>query len=193
MAISSNLHMHQITDEQVKEMRRGNELVFRMIFNSYYPRLVALSMKCVNNQMVAEDIVTDVFRKVWEKRESISEVGSFDSFLHTAVRHATLNSIRNSKRHESHHQLILRDLSEEGFEEIIFEEDIHYRLHQAIKKLPPRGRKVFELSVLFGWKEMEIAEDLQMSINTVKTHKKRAIKSLRKHLGKYFAFLFLFC
>lgn len=184
--------MHQLTGEHIQQIAKGNEQVFKEVFDTFYPRLVGLSMKYVNDKMVAEDIVIDIFRKVWEKRQYISEVGSFDSFLYTSVRNATFNHIRNQSRKESHHQSMFKDLTETGFDDAAFEENIHHKLYQAIEQLPPQGRKIFELSVLHGWKEKEIAEDLDISVNTVKTHKKRALKDLRERLGKYYVFLFFY-
>ncbi|MBI9062590.1 MAG: RNA polymerase sigma-70 factor [Marinilabiliaceae bacterium] len=184
--------MKQLTEEHIQQITKGNERVFKIVFDSYYPRLVGLASKYLNNQMEAEDIVTDVFRKVWEKRQYISEVGSFDSFLYTSVRNRTFNYIRNQSRKENHHQAILNDMPYEAFEETAFEENIHHKLYQAIEQLPPQGRKIFELSVLYGWKEKQIAEDLNISINTIKTHKKRTLKDLRERLGKYYIFLFFY-
>ncbi len=100
--------------------------------------------------------------------------------------------MRNIKRKEVHHENILNDLTKANFEEIVIEENVHHRLYKAIEKLPEQGRKIFELSVLNGWKEKEITEDLNISLNTVKTHKKRALKSLREQLGKYYVFLFFY-
>lgn len=178
--------MQQISREHINRLAAGHEPTFKEIFEAFYPRLVGLAMKYISDLMAAEDVVSDVFRKIWEKRTSLSEVGSFEAFLYTSVRNALLNHIRNNNRKSDHHQHILNDQFLEGFEETIIEEDVHLRLYQAIDKLPAKGKKIFELSVINGWKDKEIAEELNISINTVKTHKKRALKVLRKGLGKYY-------
>lgn len=184
--------MNSITQEHIIQISKGDQKVFKEVFEAFYPKLVGIAMKYLNDLMVAEDIVADVFRKVWEKRALVSEIGSFESFLYTSVRNAVFNHMRNNKRKEVHHENILNDLTEIGFEETVIEENVHHRLYKAIENLPEQGRKVFELSVLNGWKEKEIAEDLNISLNTVKTHKKRALKSLREQLGKYYVFLFFY-
>ncbi|TRX71418.1 RNA polymerase sigma factor [Carboxylicivirga sp. M1479] len=184
--------MQNITQEHIIQISKGNEKVFKEVFDDFYPKLVGIAMKYFSDLMVAEDIVTDVFRKVWEKRAFISEIGSFESFLYTSVRNAVFNHIRNIKRKEEHHQIILKETSDAAFEETVLEENVHHRLYKAIAQLPEQGRKIFELSVINGWKEKEIAEDLNISVNTVKTHKSRALKSLREQLGKYYVFLFFY-
>ncbi|MCG8580847.1 MAG: RNA polymerase sigma-70 factor [Bacteroidales bacterium] len=184
--------MLNISEEHIQQIAKGNEQVFKTVFDTFYPRLVGVAMKYYKDLMVAEDIVSDVFRKVWEKRELISEIGSFESFLYTSVRNAVFNHIRNTRRRNEHHHLIQRDLSEEGFEETVIEENVHHRLYKAIEELPEKGRKVFEMSVIQGLKENEIATDLGISVNTVKTHKRRALKDLREKLGKAYVFLFFY-
>ncbi|MCU4155858.1 RNA polymerase sigma-70 factor [Carboxylicivirga sp. A043] len=184
--------MLSITEEQIGLISKGNEQVFKKVFEAYYPKLVGIAMKYIKDLPVAEDIVSDVFRKIWEKKKYISEVGSFESFMHTSVRNAVFNHIRNSKRKDEHHQVIQKELLMYNFDEIVIEENVHQHLYNAIKQLPTKGRRVFELSVLHGLKESEIAEDLGISINTVKTHKKRALKDLRQRLGKYYIFLFFY-
>ncbi len=178
--------MQQISKEDIKRLTAGHETTFKELFEAFYPRMVGLAMKYISDMMAAEDIVSDVFRKIWEKRASLSEIGSFEAYLYTSVRNAVLNHIRNKARKNDHHQLILNDQSLEGFEETIIEENVHHRLYQAIDKLPEKGKMIFELSAVNGWKDKEIAEELNISLNTVKTHKKRALKVLRKGLGNYY-------
>ncbi|SMO55026.1 RNA polymerase sigma-70 factor, ECF subfamily [Saccharicrinis carchari] len=177
--------MLNIKQEHITKISQGDERVFKEIFEDFYPKLVGVAMKYINNMMVSEDIVAEVFTKVWEKRAQITEIGSFESYLYTSVRNAVFNHVRNTKRKEDHHEKILSNLSEQTFEETVVEENVHHRLYKAIENLPEQGRKVFELSVINNWKEKEIAEDLNISVNTVKTHKKRALKSLRDQLGRW--------
>ncbi len=184
--------MQHITSEHIRQISRGDENAFQELFNAFYPKLVGLAVKYCNDIMTAEDIVSEVFKKIWGRKEHLSEVGSFESFLSTSVRNSVLNHIRNKNLKEKHHHTMCKNMTDEAFEELEFEEDIHYRLYNAIAQLPEQGRKIFELSVLNGWKDKEIAEDLNISINTVKTHKKRAFKDLRSKLGKYYIFLFFY-
>lgn len=184
--------MQQISKEHINRLVTGHEPTFKELFEVFYPRLVGLAMKYISDIMAAEDVVSDVFQKIWEKRTSLSEIGSFEAFLYTSVRNALLNHIRNQDRKNGHHQHIFHEQRLDGFEETIIEENVHHRLYQAIDKLPKKGKKIFELSVINGWKDKEIAEELNISINTVKTHKKRALKDLRKGLGNYYNSLFVF-
>jgi RNA polymerase sigma-70 factor (ECF subfamily) len=184
--------MTKMTNTHIKKLSLGDETSFKIIFDDFYPRLTGLANKYVRDMYVAEDIVSEVFRKVWEKRAFISEVGSFDSFLYTAVRNEALNHLRNHSRRQVHHEMMFEESKDQFFNEAVIEEEVHFKLYQAINSLPEKGKKIFELSIINGWKEKEIAEELNISVYTVKTHKKRALKKLREKLGKYYVFIFFY-
>lgn len=184
--------MQVITKDHIKKLIIGDEKIFKEVFDSFYPKLVGFAVKYLVEQMQAEDIVSEVFRKVWEKRGMIDDIGSFESFLYTAVKNSCLNQIRSSSVQKNRDEILAQELNENKFHETIIEENVHFKLYQAIESLPDKMRQVFELSVIHNLKEKEIAVDLGISVNTVKVHKQRALKSLRGKLGKNYVYLFLF-
>lgn len=183
--------MYSVTKEQLHQLSKGNKKVFRALFDLFYPRLIGLSMKYLKDLPASEDIVSEVFAKIWERKSEITVHGSFESFLYTSVKNSVINYIRNTSLHQNHHKRILNELNEDDFYESVMEETVHHNLYLAISELPEKGRKIFEYSVIYDWKDKEIAEEFGISINTVKTHKKRALKTLREKLGKLFLVLFL--
>jgi len=184
--------MNIISRDQIKRIIKGDEEAFKIIFNDFYPKLVGFAMKYHDDIMVAEDVVSEVFKNIWEKRDKILEVDSLNSFLYTSVRNRILNHLRHINVQRNYQEKILLESDNQFYEDNILEQEVHHKLYKALQNLPEKRRKVFELSVIYGWKEKEIAEDLGISVNTIKTHKKRALKELRDKLQNLFNLLFYF-
>lgn len=182
--------MKNITKEDIQKLIGGDETVFKAIFNMTYPKLVGFAHKYLDDLMLSEDLVAEVFRKVWERKEKLGIDRSFESFLFTSTRNACLNHIRNASVQKNREELMIQELKDLDVSETIIEENVHFKLYQAIESLPEKMGKVFELSVIHNLKEKEIAEDLGISISTVKVHKQRALKQLREKLGKNYLYIF---
>ena len=147
-------------------------------------------MRYTKDIEVAKDIVHNVFVKFWEHTESHTEIADPFSFLKTMTKNASLNFVRNEATQSRHKDIILQD-SENFSQEIELEEETYRLLEKAIASLPERSRQIMYLS-LKGFKNAEIAEKLEISVNTVKTLKYRAIDSLKNTLSsKYYIFLLI--
>ncbi len=164
-------------------LKEGDTKTYRTIFEAYNKRLYSFSLKIVENAFAAEEIVENVFLKLWQKRHKMDDVKNLKSYLYTMAYNASLDFIKKNKKFvrfniEEHDGTVL-------MEQLILEEEVHYLLFQALDSLPEKCRQVFELSCLEGMKYKDIAEDLQISINTVKSQRARAIDLLRKQLKDY--------
>lgn len=157
-----------------------NKEIFKNLFNTLYPRLIAYSVNYVKDKIAAEEIVEDCFMKLWEKRNDLGHIDNLKSYLYTMVRNASFNYLETRKKlislNQDEHD------SEIKIENDIIEAEVHAILYQALENLPAKCRKVFELSCLMGIKYKDIAKDLDISINTVKSQRTRAIKLLRNQL-----------
>lgn len=167
-----------------------NRETFRDLFNALYPRLVSYSFKYVKDEYAAEEIVEDCLVTLWEKRGDLTHIDDIKPYLYTMVRHASFKYLKNKKKIISLDQK--QHDSAIAMEQDIIEEEVHAVLYQALEKLPPKCRKVFELSCLKGLKYKDIAKDLDISLNTVKSQRSRAIELLKKQLqNNPFLLLFL--
>jgi len=174
-----------------------DEKMFEFIFKAYSPRLMAFARKFVEDGSVAEDIIQDVFLKVWINRKTIEEE-TFQSYLFTLVRNACMNHIKH-KRIADNYSINIQDaVKEEGlyyadffsdpFHQTIFNE-INQEIETVIEGLPDQTRKIFRLSRFEGMKNSEIAKLLHISIRTVEKHNTRALQKLKIHLSAHFLYV----
>lgn len=166
-----------IQDVDLQGFIRGDERAFEGIFCQYYKTLVSYAMRYGLEQMEAEDVVIEIFHHIWQIRKELKSPAALHTLLFTATRNRSLNIIRNLKNRE---RIVNECITEDGKEEVAYlmEEEMTRILDEAIHKLP--GQCALVMTALLEGKNMqEIAEDLQISVNTVKTYKLRAIQILR--------------
>lgn len=171
----------------LKLLSSGDRNGYRILYDEYYSILCVVAFEYVKDKFIAETIVGDVILGLWNKRETLSEVVSLKPYLVKAVRNKSIDYIRSTDR-------VLKNAVDIGtfdcaatdnlFDSIIASElEIH--LDQALLQLPAECRKVFSMSRFENLSYEEIAERLNISINTVKYHIKNAIKLLRSLLRDY--------
>jgi len=164
-------------------LKKGDQKIYKAIFDTYFKRLYSFSIKYVKSTHAAEEIVENVFLILWQKRHKLDTVKNLKSYLYAMVHNASLDYIKSNKNFiqfniKEHDSTIL-------MEQLIIEEEVHILLIKALDSLPEKCRQVFELSCLEGMKYKDIAEDLQISVNTVKSQRARAIDLLRQKLKDY--------
>lgn len=173
--------MIRISDKDFENFIKGKESAFDHIFNQYYRSLLFFSTKHGLELTEAEDIVMDTFHKIWQMREEIQSASALNSLLFTLTRNRTLNVVRNLKNRSDINSMLQLDDWDEGFEKFFLEEEMLRILESAIGKLSNQCREVI-LLYLSGNSVPEIAEKLNLSVNTIKTHKSHAIMNLRRLL-----------
>lgn len=175
----------------LKKFRTGNQSAFKSLYDKYFEALYLFGLKYVANREVVEDIIQESFVKVWEKRSSFFYEAALKSFLYKTVRNSCLNYLEHQKVCKKYENQGAKDLeSNEFFLNTLIEEEVNRIISEALQKLPESARLIYLLS-LKGLKNSEIAEDLDISINTVKTQKQRANKFLKEKLKDLFSILFL--
>ncbi len=161
----------------------GDNTAFERIFHLYYKTLLSFSMRHDIRKMDAEDIVLEVFHRLWQIRTKIKSSSALHTLLYTSVRNRTINHIRNT----TNRQRILEEQHMEQsyeFEELLIEEELGRILDEAISKLSRNNQRVI-MAAMEGKSLSQIAEEMNISINSVKTYKLRAIHALRKSLKEY--------
>jgi RNA polymerase sigma-70 factor (ECF subfamily) len=155
-----------------------------VLFKEYYDRLVYFSLQLIKDKDQAEDIVQDSFIKYWHQRETVIQNKiAIKNFLYSTVRNASLNTIRHNKVVDGYIQQQGNTEPEDPpvIEAIITAEAIA-EIHSAVHALPANYKVISIMGYFDGKKNHEIADELNMSINTVKKQKQRALQLLRVKL-----------
>lgn len=174
--------MENYEQEIIKKFKSGDESGLRLLFDLYYAPLCVFAHKYFDSIDQAEDIVQEAFITLWEKNRLINFTGSIKSYLFSIVRNNSINKIKQESRYrfeEIENQAYF--IIEDQFESQKLE-DRKENLYLEIEKLPEQCKKVFEAIVFEKMKYAEVADELNVSVNTVKTHYSRALKQLRSNL-----------
>lgn len=165
----------------LKAFRAGDEGALAYFFELHYASLCYFSGRLLQDDMEAEDIVSDCFFKLWKKKQDFETGTNIKAFLYISCRNACLNHLKKIKRKTAIQESYFRQL-EEGEETIFFElveTEVITLLSQEIEALPDKCKEVFKLIYLEGRKTDEIATQLGLSVQTVRNHKTRAIELLK--------------
>ena len=175
--------MKNFTDEKtlLREIKNGNGEAFEFLFNSYYPRLRGYAARFVTDEEAVRDIIQESFLRFWEKRDLIEAV-SISSLLFAMVRNACLNYLKHARIEQEYMSFLKERETTTFFFNQIVEQELLTLLSEAIQDLPEQTGQVFQL-VMEGFDNAEIAEKLNLSIDSVKSHKKRGKQLLKSRLG----------
>ncbi|KKX51291.1 MULTISPECIES: RNA polymerase sigma factor [Sphingobacterium] len=176
-----------MTDSQLIDSLKGDDQTgFVIIYHRFYKQLFFFILKYIKEADVAEEIVADVFVKVWNRRMDFPTMENLRAFVYISAKNASLNTIRAKRSkgiHESlsdYEDLLVDD--KDAFSNLIHAELVH-AIFTEVEKLPEKQKEVFNLTFLEDKTVEEIAEELAMSPSAVYTNRSRAINTIR-HLLK---------
>lgn len=171
-----------------------DEGAFEETFKSHFKALHAYACAILKDEDEAEEIVQNIFLKLWERRESIHIQTSLKAYLYQMVYRDSMNLIRHEKVKQKHQQITKYQANNEQLHmDEGQDEELMRELKRALQTLPEKCRKVFLLSRYESLKYQEIAERLGVSVKTVETHMGKALKHLRVELADFLPILlFLF-
>ena len=169
----------------VQLLQKGNVAAFDSLFEIYSPKLFGFALKYFRNETDAEELVQEVFVKVWENRQTLKSELSFKSYLFTIA----LNQIRkhfNKKATSLRYLESLQHDPELSENQAVQNDDYEFALHQIyliVEKMPPRRREIFMKSKLEGKSSKEIAAELNISAGTVDNQVSEALRFIRAQLN----------
>lgn len=177
--------LREETGISIIQICEWNDKSMGILYDNYYRALVSYGCQFVEREL-AEDVVQEMFSVLWEQRPQFKSFPQLTSYLYRTVHNAAFNHLRHQTVHNTYRQTILEHLQEyllvDDVAERFNKEEIYRQLFAAIDELPPRQREIF-LLCMDGKKNKDIAEQLQISAETVKVQKRRAINSLREKLA----------
>ncbi len=168
-----------------REIRQQNALVFERYYRENYKRFFLMACRYLKDSVQAEEIVNDVFMKLWEDGAGLHIETSLRSYIYRAVINRSLNAIQKNRR-ESAQRMDIQTIPDEGYEWKQIEENEQLAtLYAAIEQLPEKCRQVFEMSRFEELKQQEIADKLGISVKTVKNHITLALKQLHMVIVRF--------
>ncbi|MGE9313790.1 RNA polymerase sigma factor [Niabella sp. CJ426] len=179
------------TDEElIILIKQDNKAAFDEIYKRYWDKLFVTATNRLGNSLYAEDIVQDVLVKLWVSRFSLQIKNTLRTYLSAAIKYEVINKICSLK-----HQKKYIDSFDESAVSNITERQVDFsvlenRLSRLVKDLPEKCRMTFILSREYGFSQKEIAGYMNVSENTVESHMKKALKTLRIGLNRFIFTLF---
>ncbi|SRR5579862_2160130 len=163
----------------LQQLANSDTEAFRMIFDHYRRKVWFIAWKLLHSVTEAEDVVQDVFAKIWTSRQNLAAIENFNAYINTLVRNHIYNMLRKKASEDVYIRENLQNNSESPVTDF---NELQSFLDQAIANLPTQQKKVFQLGKIAGWKHEQIARELGISRETVKKHMMAATKSVREFL-----------
>jgi RNA polymerase sigma-70 factor (ECF subfamily) len=194
-----NLRIDDIDNGLITQLRNGNKDAFKVLFEKYGGRLYQFSLKYLREKEDAEDLLNEVFMKIWENKRSLKTNTSFQSYLFTIA----YNNIRQRFLKKSREEKYIQIFAEENLvDSSIGEDQLDYmqivqKINKVIDLLPARRKEIFNLSYKEEFKNSEIADKLGLSEQFVKNQlsvaRKYIINKIKEdnHIGSLLLFYLL--
>ncbi len=173
-------------NQLITGLRAGDKKVYQKIFDTFYEPLCNYCMSRIQSQEDAEEIVQDIFVKLWVKRDELNIAQSLRAYLYRMALNKIINYTEHHKVRRIHQAETLATHSPHNDQiSVIQENEIQQIVFETVDSMPPKRRAVYELSRHEGLKYAEIAEQLDISIKTVEAHLSKALEQLRIALKDY--------
>jgi RNA polymerase sigma-70 factor, ECF subfamily len=180
--------------ELMQEIKADNMFAFDALFKKYSKRIFKFGYSILKSTEESENLIQDVFLNLWENRHKVEHDSSIKSYVFTITYNTAISVLRKKAREEKFFEYLksLQELHEEPvIAEIEFNE-LSDKLDGIINKLPQRQKEVYQLHKIEGLTYKQIAERLNISVNTIENHMATALKTIRKNLGSYSLVAILF-
>ena len=162
-------------------------MVFEKVFKQYFKTLQNYAYTILNDLDVAEEMVQNVFLKIWEKREKLPQDANIGSYLYKSVYHESLNWLRHEKvklSHQQHTFYSMKDETDNAADRIKMKQ-LEEHLQKALNDLPQQCRTIFQMSRFDEMRYREIANELGISIKTVENQMGKALRLMRLKLVEF--------
>jgi len=175
-------------------LAQKDETAFEQVFKTHFKRLHAYAFTILRDEVEAEEMVQQVFFKLWERNENLTLTGSVSAYLYRAVHNESLNYLKHQKvrsNHQLHVAYSMKNEVEHPAKKVMAGE-LEKKIHTALNELPEQCRTIFQMSRFDELKYREIADKLGISVKTVENQMGKALKLLREKLVDFLIFILLF-
>ncbi|WP_157986494.1 RNA polymerase sigma factor [Chitinophaga alhagiae] len=178
-------HAADIEKSLLSQIAEGNERAFRQLYDLYWAKLYNYLIRIIKSPEITEEIVIDIFLKLWTGRELLHNIQHLDGFLRKVAYNKAMDFFKIASRDEQLKRIVAREMEAEetcGADHRLLDGESRDILQQAILQLSPQRRLIFTLSREKGLTHEQIARQLNLSRNTVRNSMAEALKSIRHYL-----------
>jgi len=179
--------MAPISPKLLLRISEGDESAFSELFYSCHQDVAGYMLRITGSHQQAQDLVQDIFEKIWRNRTSLSDIQQFEAYLFIMCRNLAFNKLKQIAREHAY----AKSLNEEyhkanlDLEEVLSFRETANLLGKAIAQLPPQQKKAYQLSREQGLSQEEIARVMGVSLETAKKHIVLALRSIREFLKQH--------
>ncbi|MBW8333643.1 MAG: RNA polymerase sigma-70 factor [Prolixibacteraceae bacterium] len=164
-----------------KISQNSDQQAFKELYLAYFDRLYKFAFSILHSAEFAEEAVNDVFLNIWQKRSTLKNIASLSGYLFISTKNTSFNYLSKFRRERNtslDDVLVRFETDELTPETAFFTAEIRNEIEQAINQLPPKTKLVFQMAKVEGMKYKEIADILNISVNTIDNHIATAVKKL---------------
>ena len=178
----------------IERLQKRDEAAFEQVFKTNYKSLHVYAFTMLKDDAVAEEMVQNVFFKLWERTENLTITGSVEAYLYKAVHNESLNYLKHLKVRKEHQLYVSHRMKgeNESAARKLRVKELEVRLNQALNDLPEQCRTIFQLSRFEELRYREIADRLNISVKTVENQMGKALRILRTKLVDFLVLILLF-
>ncbi|MBK0377841.1 RNA polymerase sigma-70 factor [Mucilaginibacter sp. SD-g] len=172
-------------------LRQGSEKAFEKVFKDHFKNLHAYAFTFLKNDELAEEVVQNIFCRVWEKREQLKPDGSLKAYLYRAVHNECLNYLKQQKV-KATFQVYYADQMEQMEDHSsknVLAGELEQHIQKALNELPQQCRIIFQLSRFEQLKYQQIADQMGLSVKTIENQMGKALKLMRIKLAEFLIIL----
>lgn len=165
-------------------MAEGDEFAFRILYDKNFKQIAKFTYKICKSETVTEEIVQDVFCKLWSNRAALGHVNNIEAYLYSIARNKTIDFLRRLALETSIINNLSTQLTEadNAVDEKLDADSLLSMINDALSGLSVQKRQIFELSKIQGLNHDMVAEKMQLSKSTVKNHLSETLKHLKKYI-----------
>jgi RNA polymerase sigma-70 factor, ECF subfamily len=178
----------------IDRLQKRDESAFEQVFKANYKKLHAYAFTMLKDDAAAEEMVQNVFFKLWERTENLTITGPVEAYLYKAVHNESLNYLKHLKIRKEHQLYVSHRMKgeNEGAGKKLRAKELEARLNEALNDLPEQCRTIFQLSRFEELRYREIADRLDISVKTVENQMGKALRILRTKLVDFLMLILLF-
>jgi RNA polymerase sigma-70 factor (family 1) len=174
----------------LNRLASGDENAFRKVFEQFSPKVYLFALKLTRSRIMAEEIVQEVFLKIWDNRPELIAIEHFPSYIYVVTRNRCFNALKRMATEERIKNSIIKTHkhTHTETEEAIIYRDYQHLLREIVDQLPPQQKMAYSLCHGEGLKYEEAAQRMKISRFTVKTHMQQALRTIKTQFSSLLGF-----